>query len=49
MITSLAVQNPEMHLIQDWQAALDLDVTSGEISKASRDTYLRGCRSFLPG
>ena len=46
MTSNLAIQRPETRLLTDWRKALDLDVTSGEISKASRDTYSSGMNKF---
>jgi hypothetical protein len=49
MSTSLAIQTPEIHLLAEWKQALDLDVQSGEISTASRDTYSNGMHKFYTG
>ena len=46
MITNLAVPYPETRLLTEWRQVLDLDVRSGGISPASRDTYYNGMRKF---
>lgn len=36
-----------LDLVEDWHAALELQVRAGEISKASRDTYAQGVDRFV--